>query len=431
MPTNPGLRNVLRIAAVSLLLGSMGRVLGQASSSTGAKTAVPVGVTADATVKLAQNQPMLVNWPVFFGPEFPKPDFMNGALVAAAAGPYTLQVRYFNATYEEVTVPGKPGRYGALIEAHFANGAVTHHRITLFHTVRYIPAEDPFHVEVTMPATLGLPADMLQREHWNVSEFPGRTLDQTYNPNRNPAVWIAALGDLAANPSLHGLHYRTIDNDWWLGLAEKLGTLEDYQRYVATPEGYDQNPGKQWPLIIYLHGSGLASQGFEATKTQGPLAYAKAGHLPFIICVPLSPEDRLWQPRLLARMLDELELHYRIDRKRVYVTGCSLGGYGTFDFAAEYPDRIAAIAPIAGGANADVAERLRHMPTWIFHGAKDSAVPAFYSVDIAAAMQRLGAPVKLSLFPDKGHGGWPGSRWGKVPFEEPDLYAWFLQQSLP
>ena len=417
---------------VSLVLVFTGGLFGQSSAPREAiKAAAPAGAHADNTTQLVQHQPMLVNWPIFFGPEFPKPDFMNAALVVAAAGPYTLQVRYFNGAYEEVTTPGQPGRYGALIEAHFASGAVTHHHLTLFHTVRFIPAEDPFHVQVTMPATLGLPADMLHREQWNVSEFPGRTLDQTYNPNRNPAVWIAALSDLAANPSLHGLHYRTIDNDWWLGLAEKLGTLEDYQRYVATPEGYEQNPDALWPLIIYLHGSGLAAQGFEATKTQGPLVYAKAGHLPFIICVPMSPEDRNWSPRLLARMLDELEQHYRIDRKRVYVTGCSLGGFGTFDFAAEYPDRIAAIAPIAGGANADVAERLRQMPTWIFHGAKDSTVPAFYSVDVAAAMKRLGAPVKLTLFPDKGHGGWPGSRWGKVPFEEPELYAWFLQHSLP
>ncbi len=394
--------------------------------------AKPAMTAADNTWKLLLDQPMVTNWPVFFGPQFPKPDFQNPALVTAGAGPYVLHIRYFNGAYEEVTEPGKPGRYGALVEARFANGATVTRRVTLFHTTRYIPAEDPFRVQVTgFPATLGLPADMLQRERWNVNEFPARILDDTYNPHRNNAVWIAALSDVAANPSLHGLHYLRIDADWWLGLAEKLGTLRDYQRVVATPEDYGEKPDAKWPLIIYLHGSGSRGDNVDEVRNEGPLAYMQEGHLPFIVCVPLCPDDQRWQPRLLARLLDELERNYRIDPKRVYVAGCSMGGGGTFDFASEYPNRIAAIAPIAGWVNADAAERLQRTPTWIFHGAKDSAVPAFYSVDFAEAMKRLGAPVKLSLFPDKGHGGWPGSRWGKVPFQEPDLYEWFLKHSLP
>ena len=422
------LRTMIFRAAVLLVAGLMGStaVGGEVPASAAA------AATADNTRELLFDQPMVANWPVFFGPQFPKIDFLNPALVTAGAGPYSLHIRYFNGAYEEMEKPGKPGRYGALVEARFANGAVITRKITLYHTVRYIPAEDPFRAHITsFPATIGLPADMLQREQWNVNEFPSRILDETYSSGRNPAVWIAALADLAANPSLHGLHYRRIDSDWWLGLIEKLGKMRDFQRIVATPEGYEQKPDAKWPLIIFLHGSGPPGVSLDEVKGQGPLAYMKEGHLPFVICVPLCPDDQRWDPRLLARLLDELEQHYRIDPKRVYVAGCSKGGNGTFDFASEYADRIAAIAPIAGWVNADAAERLRHTPTWIFHGAKDSAVPAFYSVDIANALKRLGAPVKLSLFPDKGHGGWPGSRWGKVPFEEPELYAWFLQQSLP
>lgn len=395
--------------------------------------AVHAEPTPDASLKLVQDQPFLAHWPVFFGPTFPKVDFLNPDLVAAGAGPYTLNVRYFDAAYNEVKLPSAAGRYGALAKIHFANGATATRRVTLYHTPgKYVPALDPYRVVVTLPASLGLPSDIGTKEPWNISDFAGKGLDDTYNPHRNDAVLIAALHDQAADPARwHGFFHWQVDVGWWRGLAEKLGTSEDYQRVIAVPEGYDQKPDAKWPLIIFLHGSGNRGDDLARVNNEGPLAYAKEGHLPFIIAVPLCPDDATWDPVLLSRMLDQLEAKYRVDPKRIYVTGVSMGGYGTFFFAGSYPNRIAAIAPLAGGANPTIAERLKHTPTWIFHGGEDSAVPARYSLDVAAEMKRIGAPVVLSYYKDWGHGGWVGSRWGKVPYQEPDLYAWFLKQALP
>jgi predicted esterase len=404
---------------------------GTAAGAVAPGTRPPVSISQ--TLQLIEDQPMVADWPVFFGPAFPNIDFLNRDLVVAAVGDYQLIIRHFDGKWNEVAAPVSPGRYGALVEIRFANGAVATRRITLFkapHT--YVPAKDPYRVLVTLPAPLGLPADTLRREQWNISNFVSDTLDETYNSYSNDAVLIAALADLAADPARwHGFSSWKINRDWWAGLSDKLGTLRGYPRVVALPAGYDLLPAARWPLILFLHGSGNRGDDLARVKDEGPLAYAKEGHLPFIIAVPLCPAGEQWQALLLARLLDELEAKYRIDPRRIYVTGVSMGGFGTFDFAASYPDRVAAIAPIAGGENPAIAERLKHIPAWIFHGGEDSAVPARYSVDIANEMKRIGAPVVLSLYPTWGHGGWTGSRWGRVPYREPDLYAWFLRYSRP
>jgi predicted peptidase len=100
-----------------------------------------------------------------------------------------------------------------------------------------------------------------------------------------------------------------------------------------------------------------------------------------------------------------------------------MGGYGTFELAARYPDTFAAIAPLSGGANPEIAPRLKKMPAWIFHGAEDDVVPTLYSTNVAAAMQKAGAPVKLTVYPGVGHGDWDKT------YSDPALYAWFLEHS--
>lgn len=389
----------------------------------------PVG----STLKVIHEQPEVANWPVFFGPTFPKIDFLNRDLVVAACGPYELDIRFFDAKWREVTAPATAGRYGAIVTAKFGNGAVEMREQTLYHTPgKYVPALDPYRLQVTLPPSLGLPAETGEQERWMVSDFARHGLDDTYNPHRNSAKLIAALADAMADPvRWHGHTFYTIDGEWWLTLHEKLGTAKDYERVVGLPEDYDKKPDAKWPLIIYLHGSGIRHGDLKTLASEGPLPYMKEGHLPFVVAVPMCPDEQLWQPRHLAKLLDQLEKDYRIDPKRVYVTGVSLGGYGTLAFAGMYPERIAAIAPVAGGASPEIATRLGKMPAWIFHGGEDSAVPAYYSLGVADAMKRAGAPVVLSYYKDWGHGGWTGSRWGKVPFQEPALYEWFLKYSLP
>lgn len=364
---------------------------------------------------------------------FPEIDFLSRDLVIAACGPYEIGIRFFDATWHEETAPTKTGRYGAIFTARFANGATETREFTLYRTTgKYIPALSPYRAHVTLPAVFGLPADIAERERWMISDFYGRGIDYTYNPYFNNAELLAALADAAADPAhWHAQTVGTINGDWWLSLHEKLGTAKAYERIVALPDGYAEEPGAKWPLILYLHIYRARHGDLTTLAHDGPLVYMKEGHLPFIVAAPMCPDGERWQPRLLAKLLDQLQQEYRIDPKRVYVTGASLGGYGTLDFASAYPDRVAAIAPIAAGANPALAERLGRMPAWVFHGGEDNAVPARYSVDLVEAMKRQGAPVVFSYYKDRGHGGWPGSRWGKSPYEGPELYEWFLKYSRP
>ncbi len=376
---------------------------------------------------MIEHQPVLADRSIFDGDSFPKIDFQNKELVAAAMGPYALTVRFFDAAWNEVQAPAAPGRYGAWIDIHFDNGATDHRQLTLFKTATpYLPAKDPYRVAVEYPAAFGISSEALARERWNVQNFSGGMLKDAEHRSDDAALMAAALHDLAADPQRwHGFDIWRIDGAWWESLQEKLGVSRNYQRLVRLPDDYDQKPGARWPLILFLHGSGERGNDLEKVKKWGPISsYLDQGHsLPFIVAAPQCPAGEWWDVAELSRLLDELEKTYRVDPKRIYVTGLSMGGYGTFDLAASYPERFAAIAPLSGGGNPALAERLRHMPTWIFHGGEDPVVPTRYSIDIADAMKRLGAPVKLTIYPGEGHGGWDKT------YADPALYAWFLQHS--
>jgi predicted peptidase len=123
--------------------------------------------------------------------------------------------------------------------------------------------------------------------------------------------------------------------------------------------------------------------------------------------------------------VDQIEAKYRVDPKRIYVTGLSMGGFGSLDLAAAYPLRFAAIAPLSGGADPEIAPRIKMVPAWIFHGAVDPVVPTWYSTDLASRLKQVGADVTLTIYPGVGHEKWD------VTYSNPKLYAWFLQHSLP
>jgi predicted peptidase len=121
---------------------------------------------------------------------------------------------------------------------------------------------------------------------------------------------------------------------------------------------------------------------------------------------------------------DHLIKTERIDTSRVYLTGLSMGGFGTWETAFEYPDTYAAIAPVCGGAGVRwvTAERIKHLPAWIFHGDKDGAVPVENSHKIHDALKKIGAPVKLTIYPGVGHDSWTAT------YDNPEFWAWLFEQ---
>jgi predicted peptidase len=178
-----------------------------------------------------------------------------------------------------------------------------------------------------------------------------------------------------------------------------------------------------WPLVLFLHGSGERGDNLERVKLHGPPKLIAAGkEFPFIVVSPQCPEHRQWGPLELTALLDEMVEKYKVDRDRIYVTGLSMGGSGTWSLAALNPARFAAIVPICGGGEPSAAKRLVHLPTWVFHGAKDPTVLLERSTKMVEAMKKHGGNVKFTVYPEARHDSWTEA------YNDPELYRWLLQQ---
>jgi predicted esterase len=418
----------MRASLLFLLFATMVVPFTKVFADTNAAPSIPTPLSAADLAKkrvaMLKDQPLAVA-SIFSGDTFPTIDFRNRDLVEAAVGPYTLHVRFFDAQWNEVTAPKAPGRYGAVVDCRAPGGLALTRRLTLFKTPRpYFWAKEPYDITLQFPASFGIPDDLATQEHWNIRTGATWALGAAARDDDGMATMLAGLHDIAADPARwRGFSCYFIDCAWWSELGRRLGENQNYPRLTYLPEGYDQSQ-KAWPLILFLHGSGERGSDLSVLKSRGPQGYINSGHpLPFIVVSPQCPEDEWWDPVRLVRLLDQVCAEKRVDAKRIYVTGLSMGGFGALDLAATYPERIAAIAPLSGGEDPELAGRLRNMPDWLFHGADDNVVPASESIDLAHALQARGAPVKLTIYPGVGHGDWA------VTYSNPALYSWLLEQS--
>ncbi len=191
----------------------------------------------------------------------------------------------------------------------------------------------------------------------------------------------------------------------------------DYLVYL--PEGYHWSSGR-WPLILALHGAGAVGRDIARVESEGlPRCLQEHGGIPFIVVAPQSP-GRGWSIADLDALLDEVLGWYRVDEDRVYLTGLSMGAYGAWALAAAHPGRFAAMAPICGGGDPAVADRLRSVPAWAFHGAEDTVVPPEESRRMIAALERAGGEARLTVYPGVGHDS------ATRTYVNPELYEWFL-----
>jgi predicted peptidase len=225
---------------------------------------------------------------------------------------------------------------------------------------------------------------------------------------------------------------------------------QTYRYQVFVPANWDKH--KNWPLILFLHGAG--ERGADGLlQTDVGLAHAireHASRFPFVVVMPQCPKERLWtEPEMEAQALAALDQsikEFHGDRDRIYLTGLSMGGYGTWDLAAKYPNRFAAYVPICGGIHgppeyprinvsvandpkitdpyAETARRIGKTPVWIFHGGADDTVPMEESRKMYAALQAANANVKYTEYPGVGHNSWDKA------YAEPELVPWLLEQTL-
>jgi len=190
------------------------------------------------------------------------------------------------------------------------------------------------------------------------------------------------------------------------------------------PKGYDaSDKTKQWPLMLFLHGSGERGENLELVKMHGPPKIVEAKpDFEFIVVSPQCPKDSRWQANELSQLIDQVSKAQAVDPNRLYVTGLSMGGSGTWQLAAAQPQRFAAIAPICGRADLDSAPKIKDLPTWVFHGAKDSAASVEHNKAIVAALKAAGGEPKFTLYPDAGHDSWTAT------YNNPEFYEWLLAQ---
>ena len=199
--------------------------------------------------------------------------------------------------------------------------------------------------------------------------------------------------------------------------GKKLGYL------LSLPADYGKDPAKKWPVMLFLHGSGEAGDGttqLDKVKKHGPPKLIDNGKaLPFIVVSPQNPMPdrsnpgarRGWDPKQLKGLLDEVTSTHakQADADRVYLTGLSMGGFGSWALAAEYPDAFAAVAPICGGGNPAKADAIKHLPIWVFHGEKDTAVKIERSEAMVTALR---APDVTERLARVGGGGEPADGQG-------------------
>jgi predicted peptidase len=187
----------------------------------------------------------------------------------------------------------------------------------------------------------------------------------------------------------------------------------------------DYDPVSKYPLVIFLHGSGERGDDNDAQLKWGVQNFASNKNMkmhPAIVIAPQCPKGNSWgnysntdmsllpspsdPMKLVIELIKETIQKLPIDTDRIYITGLSMGGFGTFDAISRYPDLFAAAVPVCGGGDIKRAASIAHIPIWIFHGALDRAVNPVLSHNMLKALTDAGAHPGYTQYPKAGHFSW-------------------------
>tara|TARA_B100000959_G_scaffold45648_1_gene46341 strand:- start:3208 stop:3924 length:717 start_codon:yes stop_codon:yes gene_type:complete len=209
-------------------------------------------------------------------------------------------------------------------------------------------------------------------------------------------------------------------------IIEKNNISLDYLFYL--PEDYKNDKDKKWPTILFLHGMGERGDDLELVKIHGvPKIVDSKKDFQFIAISPQCPIDFVWRDEEMLIALESLLLkiikNFRVDKSRLYVTGLSMGGRGTWAIAAYRPDLFAAAAPICGGGDPATTSRLTKLPFWVFQGALDEVHFPKESEIMIKSLKNKGGEVRYTLYPELHHDSWT------ITYDNSELYKWFLSKS--
>jgi predicted peptidase len=192
-----------------------------------------------------------------------------------------------------------------------------------------------------------------------------------------------------------------------------------YLEYI--PSNHEQT--EKLPLLIFLHGMGERGDDLSKVKFHGPPSFLDdKKDFPFICISPQCPDSLYWKKEILLPFYEEIIAKYPIDKNRIYITGLSMGGFGTWTSIIAKPDLFAAAVPICGGGDKSKLESIKSMPIWAFHGAKDDVVPLIRSQEMVDGLKKLGSNVKFTIYPEASHNSWTET------YNNQEVYDWLLQQ---
>ena len=202
----------------------------------------------------------------------------------------------------------------------------------------------------------------------------------------------------------------------------------DYLLFL--PKSYDAGGTNCWPLILFLHGAGERGTNLQTITVHGPPKMVKKNpDFPFIVVSPQCPHNEWWSNEVLMNLLDEVAAKHKVDTNRIYLTGLSMGGFGTWSLGTAHPERFAAIAPICGGgekinillSSRTKTQALKTLGVWAFHGAKDTVVTVDESERMILALRKAGCrDVRLTVYPEAQHDSWTET------YDNEMLYEWLL-----
>ena len=207
----------------------------------------------------------------------------------------------------------------------------------------------------------------------------------------------------------------------------------------------DYDTLQKYPLVIFLHGSGERGTDNEAQLKWGVMNFASDKMMiahPAIVIAPQCPSNMSWDNttenrstreihiksspskpmELTIALIQQLIKTMPIDTNRIYITGLSMGGYGTYDAIVRYPHLFAAAVPVCGAGDTSKASAIAHIPIWIFHGAEDAAVNPLYSSDMIIALLKVGAHPGLTVYPSVGHFSWLAA------YSDSLMFDWLFKQ---
>ena len=183
-----------------------------------------------------------------------------------------------------------------------------------------------------------------------------------------------------------------------------------------------------YPLILFLHGAGERGTDLEKVKLHSPFTYRDLFQEKVAILAPQCPNGQYWDTQAVFELLNEIIQNYPIDKNRIYLTGLSMGGWGSWKLADEHPELFAAIAPVCGPlhrpALSRACDQLNQKPIWIFHGALDDIVPLDDSTKMYQKLKSCNNQVQYTIFEADNHNSWDST------YSNPEFYAWLFQQKL-